>query len=713
MQLVKKLRFMAAIGQIRKHYGLLVAIIGIALAAFVLGDLFKGKTREAVNIGIVEKEEISYRDFSVKVEKSVEAEKSNKQKMNLTSSEVFRIKQNTWNIMVKEIIMQKEVEELGLSVTAEELFELVQGEKPHRYILQYFTDPQTGAYKSELVLQYLQNLDQMSRENQLQWIEFEQAIKDDQLNTKFNNLISKAYYLPSEFAKMADTRKDAEVETQFVAQLYSSIKDEDVQVNDADYEKYYTENKEDFKRDETRDINYVVFDVKPTAADRQNQKIKFDEYFDEMKTLPLEEVPVFVNSVSDKKYEDKWFKQGQLPLQIDATMFEAEEGSTVDPYMSNNAYHTAMLLKRENRPDSLKASHILIAYAGATRAAEDVTRIKVQAQSLADSLLEVVKKNPKKIEALAIEFSNDGGVKENKGHYDWFPDGQMVPEFNQAVLDNKEGSVVLVETIFGFHIIRVDGQKDFAEKVKVAMINRAIEPSNQTYQEIYVKANEFASKCKTDDYAAVAEEMSLSIRTMNSLTTMQENIPGQKDGRQIIIWAYGQDRAVNDLELFDMNGSYLVTTLTKISEEGYSSLEDIKQNISSAVKNLKKADMIVENIDNSANKDQLIKLAAEFNTAIDTAKISFETSSIPGVGPEPDVIGAVSTLESGQVIGPIKGSKAVFVLKAINTRPATEKDNYDAMAKQFSNRFLSNVNYKLYKSIEDQADITDNRHFFY
>lgn len=704
---------MAALGRIRKHYALLVAIIGIALGAFVLGDLFKGRTRQTVNIGIVDGEEILYKDFSVKVEKSVEAEKANKKKMNLTSSEVFRIKQNTWNLMVKDIIMKKELEEIGLTVTSDELFDLVQGENPHRYILQYFTDPKTKEYKPELVLQYLQNLDQMSRENQLQWIDFERAIKEDQLNTKFNNLISKAYYLPSEFAKMADARKEANVEVQYIAQLYSSMKDDEVEVSDADYQAYYDEHKEDFKQDETRDINYVVFQVKPTADDRRNQKRKFDDYYAEMKTLPLEEVPVFVNSISDSKYEDKWFKKGELPLQIDATMFEGENGATVEPYLSNNAFHTAMLLKRENRPDSLKASHILIAYAGATRAAEDVTRIKVQAKSLADSLLAVVKKNPKSIEALAIQFSNDGGVKQNKGHYDWFPDGQMVPEFNQAVLDNKEGSVVLVETIFGYHIIRVDGKKDFSEKVKIARVDRAIEPSNQTYQEVYVKANEFASKCKTSEFDAVAEEMELTIRNMNSLTAMQENLPGQKEGRQIIIWAYGQDRVVNDLELFDMNGSYLVTTLAKINEEGYSSLDDVKQNISSAVKNTKKAEIMMEKMSNSANKDQLIKMAAEFNTAVDTVKLTFETSSIPGFGPEPEIIGVAANMENGQTLGPIKGVKAVFMLKAIAANPASKKDNYNAIAKQMSNRFLSSVNYKLYKSIENQSDITDNRHTFY
>jgi len=704
---------MAAIGQIRKHYGLLVAIIGIALAAFILGDLFKSKPRQAVNIGVVDGEEISYKDFSLEVEKSVDAEKTNKKKLQLASSEIFRIKQTVWNKMVKEIIMDKELDELGLTVTSDELFDLVQGENPHRYILQYFKDPQTGKYNSDMVNQYLQNLDQMPRENQLQWIEFEKAIKEDQLNTKFNNLVSKAYYLPKAFARLADERKNSEVEVQLVAQQYSSIPDEDVEVTDADYEKYYADNKEDFKQDETRDLDYVVFDVKASNEDRINQKKEFDQIYNEFEGLPVEESAIYANSVSDTKYQDKWYKKGELPLQIEKPMFEDEVGTTIPPYLSNNTYHTAKLLARENRPDSLKASHILVAYAGAARAADDVTRIKPQAKALADSLMEVLKKSPKKFEELAVEFSNDGGVTENKGHYDWFPDGQMVPEFTNAILDNNVGDVVVVESAFGFHVMIIDGKKDFSEKVKVAMIERSIEPSNETYQQAYVKANEFASRCKNESFNDVAEDMGLSIRTMDALTAMQENIPGQKEGRQVIMWAFKSERETGDLELFDMGGSYIVSTLKNINEEGYASLESIKSTIASAVKNLKKGDVIIEKMKASANKTELPKLAAEFNSTLDTATVTFETTSLPGFGPEPDVVGKAVSLETNDITDPIKGKKAVFVLKALATRPSPEKSDYKMLTNQLASRFKSNVNFRLYRAIEDKTDIEDNRHLFY
>lgn len=704
---------MAAIGQIRKHYGLLVAIIGMALAAFILGDLFKSRPRQAINIGVVDGEEISYKDFSLEVEKSVEAEKTNKKKLQLASDEVFRIKQTVWSKMVKEVIMEKELDDLGLIVTSDELYDLVQGEHPHRYILQYFKDPKTGQYSSDLVNQYLQNLDQMPRENQLQWIEFEKAIKEDQLNTKFNNLVSKAYYLPKAFAKLADQRKNSEVEVEMVTQKYSTIPDEDVEVTDADYEKYYADHKEDFKQDETRSLDYVVFDVKPSNEDRIQQKKEFDEIYNEFKGLDVDESAVYVNSVSDKKYEDKWYKKGQLPLQMETPMFEEEVGTTVPPYLSNNAYHTVKLLARENRPDSLKASHILIAYSGAARAAEDVTRIKPQAKALADSLMGVLKKSTKNFEALAMEFSNDGGVTQNKGHYDWFADGVMVPEFTKAILDNDEGDIVVVESAFGYHVMIIDGKKDFSDKVKVAMIDRSIEPSNETYQQAYVKANEFASRCKNEDFDAVAEDMGLSKRTMDNLSAMQENVPGQQEGRQIVIWAFKPETNKGDLKLFDMGGNYIVSSLTSIDDEGYASLESVKTTIASAVKNLKKADKMIADIEASANKKDLSKLAAELNSSVETASLKFETNNIPGYGPEPEVVGTAMSLNANDITDPIKGVKAVFVLKAKEVRPSPEKSDYKTLTSQLANRFKSNVNFRLYRAIEDQADIEDNRNLFY
>lgn len=246
---------MAAIGQIRKHYGLLVAVIAIALGAFILGDFAKGTSREPNNIGIVEGEEISYQDFSIQVEKSLEAQKQNSGQNQVEAQEAFNIKLSVWNQMVRQIIMGKEFDEIGLGVTSPDLFDQVQGINPHRFILQYFSDPTTGEYNPQVVLSYLQNIDNMPRENQLQWYEFEKAVKEDYLMLKYNNLVSKAYHLPNAFAKMLDERVVVQADVDFVAYPYTAISNEEITVEDADFKAYYNENKEDFKQDETRNIN--------------------------------------------------------------------------------------------------------------------------------------------------------------------------------------------------------------------------------------------------------------------------------------------------------------------------------------------------------------------------------------------------------------------------------------------------------------------------
>ena len=706
---------MAAIGEIRKHYGLLVAIIAIALGAFILGDFAKGNSRTPNNIGVVEGDEISYKDFSIKVEKAVEAQKKNSGKNQITSQESFNIKLSVWNQMVRQIIMQGEFDELGLKVTSPDLFDQVQGANPHRYILQYFSDPATGKYNSQMVLNYLQNLDKMPRENQLQWFEFEKAIKDDYQMIKYNNLVSKAYYLPNAFAKKLNEMTNTQANIDFVAYPYTSISNDEVTVNDADFKAYYDENKEDFKQEETRNVQYVVFNVKPSADDRKQQKTLFDEYYDEFKNIDIADVPLFANSVSDKKYVDKWYTQGELPVQIDLTMFDGEIGTTVEPYMFNNAYHTARLLDSQMRPNEMKASHILIAYAGAMRAAPEVTRLKVDAKALADSLYKVVRKNRNKIEELAIEFSDDGGVVENKGHYDWFPDGQMVPEFNEAIVNGKKNDVVLVETSFGFHIIRIDGKRDITKKVKVAMIERSIDPSNTTFQEVYVKANEFASKgTSLDAFEAAVEEMGLTARIGDNLSSMQSAIPGLNESRQVIMWAFNDNTQLEEIKLFDNGNNYIVAVLSKINEEGYKSLDEVKPIITAAVTNRKKAAMMVEKLNASSNSKDLNKLASEFELKVENlANLTFDSRGFGSYGPEPEVLGAVFALNEGDISSPIMGKKAVYVVNLKSKITAQTTDNYAAFISQMQNRFEAQVNYSLYRDLEKNAEIENNCYKFF
>ena len=187
---------MALIGTIRKHSALAVILIGVAIGAFIVSDLFTGKRGSGNSIptvGTIAGEEITAIDYNRRVEDNIEIQRSNQNKEALTASETFDIRQNTWSQYLNEIIMGKEYEELGLSVTTEELYDLVQGPRPHNLIRQYFTDPNTNQYDPQLVINFLQNLDNMQPEIKKQWLNLEKYIKDDRMTQKYQALVSRAY----------------------------------------------------------------------------------------------------------------------------------------------------------------------------------------------------------------------------------------------------------------------------------------------------------------------------------------------------------------------------------------------------------------------------------------------------------------------------------------------------------------------------------------
>ena len=184
---------MAIIGEIRKRYWLLVAIIGVALLLFVLSDFQRKRTKQSNTIGVIAGEKIAITEFNLKVEENSEMQKTNSGKDNLTAEENYQVRQQTWQQVVNEIVMNKQYDMLGISVSVEELDDLVRGKNPHQYILKSFSDPKTGQFNPKAVTEFLQNLDnaeKVSPENKQRYLQMEKYIKNDRLSTKYNNLIT-------------------------------------------------------------------------------------------------------------------------------------------------------------------------------------------------------------------------------------------------------------------------------------------------------------------------------------------------------------------------------------------------------------------------------------------------------------------------------------------------------------------------------------------
>jgi len=303
---------MAILGNIRKRSGVAIIFVGVAILAFVLGDIGKSTWRNPTAIGVVAGEKISYIDFEKKVEENLGYTKQSTQKEALSTEEIYSVRQNTWNQLVNQIIMGKAFKETGLSISQDELTDLIQGPNPHKYILQNFQNPQTGLLDRELLINFLQTLDQREPEIQKQMENLIEAIREDRLNTKFNVLIGKAYYMPRPLVLKDYQLKNVKASFNFVAQSFTLIPDSLVKITDKDLLAYYEKHKQYYEQEESRDIDYVVFDVLPSAEDYAMAENEIRRLYEEMSTTT--DIVNFVNFNSDEKYDSSLKRRAPCPF---------------------------------------------------------------------------------------------------------------------------------------------------------------------------------------------------------------------------------------------------------------------------------------------------------------------------------------------------------------------------------------------------------------
>ncbi len=704
---------MAILGSIRKRSGIAVTFVGVAILAFIIGDFVRKDHSHKSVIGEVAGEEITYKEFELKVEENINFTKQGLGKENLSNDEIFSVRENTWTQMVNDMIMNKQYESLGLSISEAEMTDLIQGKNPHRFIVQNFTDPETGQFNHDLVVNFLQTLDQREPEVRKQMENLITLIKADRLTQKYNALVGKAYYVPKAFAQRDYQFKNQKASFLMVSQSFSMISDSAVKVDDKDLKAYYDKNVNNFDQNRSCDIDYVVFDVTPSAEDRAAIAREIDQLFKEFTATT--DVSSFVNFNSDEKYDSTFKKKGQLPMAIDSVMFNGAIGAMAGPWEENGTLNIASLMDVQSRPDSLKARHILIAYKGAYGADQKVKRSKEAAKKTADSLVSVIKADATKLAALAPTLSNDPSASKNSGDLGWFPDGQMVPAFNNAVLNNPVNSVVAVESPFGYHVIKVTGKTVPSKKVKVAIVKREIAPSNQTIQAAYNKAAQFAGQNRTAEaFEKAIAAQGLNKRTKEYIAPMDATIPGLKSPRELIRWAFGEDVKVGDVsDVKDVDGSFVVATLKVVREKGIAPFEQVKELIKPNVMREKKVKLLADKmiaLKAASIEDYASKLQAKVDTLND---ITFSAFNIPMVGREPKVLGRVFSLNNGELSSPIEGSNFAVVVKLNKIDETPARDNFMIEQKQAENAFYSRASTSISKALEKAADIKDNRVLFY
>lgn len=343
---------MAAIGKIRQHYGILVIIIGVALLAFVLGDLFKSTSkRRQTDVAVVNGDKITYQDYTNKAEQNLQYQK--RMYGTLTNDQTFNIRQQTLDQMIREIIMDDQYKALGLGVSKDELTDNFIGEKPNQYVASNFQ--KDGQFDREGLITYINDVESgtYGAEARMQWDSFVDAIEADIMNSKYESLLKHAFYMPKKLADRYNDNKNLKRTAEVYLVRYNTVADSIIVVTDQDKKAYYEQYKTKYPTDATRGIDYVVFDVKPSEADRDNAKSFVEKRKDEFATV--DNVANYVTNNSDGMYDEAWHKTIDFNADLEQAIANNNVGFVYGPYEDNEAFNIARIMGKEMRNDTLWA----------------------------------------------------------------------------------------------------------------------------------------------------------------------------------------------------------------------------------------------------------------------------------------------------------------------------------------------------------------------
>ena len=705
---------MATLQNIRNRGSLMIAIvIGLALGAFILGDMLNSGSNlmkpSQMEIAEIDGESVQYPDFQRKVEELSEIYKMNSQQTQIDESTWEQIREQVWQGYLQENILTKASEKLGITVSAEELFDLVQGPNPHPIIQQLFKDPQTGAVDKSTIIKFLKELETIaSPESKSYWLYIENQIQQDKIRSKYNTLVSKGLYVTSSEAKKSLEAKNRNASFQYLVLNYSSISDAAVTVSDSDLKEYYNQHKDLYKQDKTRKIEYITFEVLPSAADNAATQKWVADNKEEFATVT--DNAQYVNVNSDTRFDPSFLKKEELPANIGEWAFAAQPGDFYGPYFENNEYKLVKIDQFKMLPDSVQASHILIN-------PQTVGSVE-KARALVDSLKRNIELGGSFAEA-AMKYSEDPGSKLKGGDLGWFKRKQMVPEFEEAAFSGEINKLYIAGTQFGFHLIKTTKKGKETNQVRIATLSRKVAASTETYQKAYSETSKFASENQSFEEFNKAV---LNQKLDKKIATLKENdreVTGLEQSRALVRAAFSAEKGkilVNNegSPIFEFGNKFVIGAMTEATEEGPSSFEEAKIRVDLAVRKEKKAEMLAEKAKSAASgQTDLASVASKLSTEVkDAPAVNFTTFSIPSAGFEPAVIGTVCSLAEGKISGPIEGNAGIYLIKVTSV-----VNNADADLKGEKVRLAQSLGYRagsqVFESLKKVVDIEDKRAKFY
>lgn len=696
---------MAVLSKIRQRSILLIGVIGFCLLAFVVGDVIQngGFNKTSRNIGSVNGEDISAQEFLQKV--------SNMEKGGQGTSST-QASNSVWEQEVKQILMSAEFEKLGLKIGKDQLVNVMKQNPSFAQNPQFLNS--AGVFDVNKFNEYLATIKNSQPEQWNAWLDYEKQVGEMATEQMYYTLIKSGVYTTKAEAKTAYEKENNKVDFEYVTLGYNAIKDEEVKVSDSEIMDYMKKHPKKYKSENTRDIEFVFIENKPSVEDEAEMKttinglltgrVVYNDKTAQNDTLPgfkaASNNEEFVNSNSDIKYDSTYIAKKDLPIDSQEQLFNLAQGDVFGPYIHNGYYCLSKMMGRKAGA-SAKVSHILISYTG-SKAPVAVKRTKEEAQAKANELLAQVQANPGMFPMLAMTNTDDTGSKQNGGSYDNVVPNQMVKPFNDFLFGNPVGKIGVVETEFGYHVIKVDAKYD---AVRLATVARKIEPSEVTSDKIYATATKFEADANDKDFEAVAKEMKLTVNPA-TVSGLDEYLPNVGAQRGVVLWAFNKETKEGDVKKFDNLQGHIIARVKSKNETGLLSMTQAKQIVEPILKNEKKAEKIAAKM-KGATLEEVSKNTGA--TVLAAPGVAFQNPLIPNIGNEPKVVGKAFGLGAGKTSKLINGETGVFMVRTKSVAKAPALPNYTPYATRVKAQEQGSVYGKVIGALKAAAKIEDNR----
>jgi peptidyl-prolyl cis-trans isomerase D len=708
---------MAFIGTLRNKAGTWVVVfVFVAIISFILQDLL-GNNSVLLNNNDVG--EIAGRNISIEEYQAAIQEREANYILNFNRKpadrEMLNLRQQAWELLVLRNAFQKEFDEVGVDVTPSEVEDMIWGKNvdPNIRQTQAFVNQQTGQFDKNLVLQYLASIKDipadpqqasMWQEQRTRWELFQRDLAPGRERIKYENLLIKTNYITTAEAEQEYHNQTDVAEAKYIYIPFYSVSDS-VEVSDSDLKAYYDSHKERYKTNETRDLKYVEFAVNASPTDSAAVRDEMQRMVTEFSQT--EDDSAFAASNTDGAEAFGRYNAGNVPTFLKVE--DLKKGNIIGPVLDGNAYKVAKVTNViKDTISSARASHILIKWENETADAKKAAKEKAR------GILNEIKKGAS-FASKALEHGTDGTATKG-GDLGWFQTGTMVKPFNDAVFNATKTGLLndVVETDFGYHIISVTNTKDNTG-YEVAVVERVIGPSDATTNEAYRKAESFqAGLSSHKEFQERAKAEGLIVQDAKNISAGERRVGNLGDARQIVQWLYRDASEGEVSDVFDLQPEYAVAIMTGKTDEGYRSLESVKNEILPEVKKQAKAKIIIAKL--KEQKGTLEEIANAYGNdagVYTSADLKLNATSLQGAGFDPKAVGVAFALENGKRSEPFAGENGVLIMESQNKTIAPEVADYSAYELPIQQNVQTRSSFNIAEAIKDNAKIEDKRYKFY